>query len=644
MILLYLAEFYSITAFITGLFVNVMPLSRERAAKLNTSELPFVDILIPTYNEALNVVRITSIGASLIDYPKNKFAIHILDDGSTDEKINSLNPQVRNNARIRRKIFKNFCDEYGLFYRTRKDNSHAKAGNLNAALPHCKGDLLLVLDCDHVPTRDILKRLVGFFQRDPKLFLVQTPHFMINANPVEKNLGLFADAPSENEMFYGYIQKGLDFWNSSFFCGSAALLRKKFLLKVGGFLGETITEDAETSLALHSKGLKSLYFEYPVTSGLSPESFIDFITQRSRWAQGMMQILLLKNPLFKKGLKLYQKISYTNLSAFWLFGLVRTVFLIAPLLYLFFGLRIYMASVPDVIAYAFPFLISSFFISNFLFGRFRWPLFSELYETALSLFLVPAIIQVFLNPKRPHFKVTPKGQSLVKDFFSPMGWLFVGLLIICLLALFFAYYRWITFPLDRDVVIICTSFVIFHLILLTMCLGSVYERHQLRKYPRTWATGKINLSFEGTEGKLVGDITDLSLGGMAAQIKTINNYLRPGKEVVIKTKDSYGNNFSFKAKIIRITKNKSLNHFKVAFQFKIKNPKDIENIIAYVYGDSKRWELYQARKRKSMPVLRGVIYLIRQGLSASKLAMREITSIAKEKVVQVIVKPKSIVV
>ncbi len=621
-----------------------MPISRERSAHLNNNDLPFVDILIPTYNEPLSLVKITAIGANLIDYPKNRFAIHILDDGSTDEKINSKNPEIRNKARVRKEIFKNFCNEYGFFYRTRKDNSHAKAGNLNAALPHCKGDILLILDCDHVPTRDILKRVVGFFQRDPKLFLVQTPHFMINANPVEKNLGLFADAPTENEMFYGAIQKGLDFWNSSFFCGSAALLRKKFIQKVGGFLGETITEDAETSLALHSKGLRSLYFEYPVTSGLSPETFTDFISQRVRWAQGMIQILVLKNPLLKKGLRLYQRISYMNSSVFWLFGIARTIFLVAPILYLFFGLRIYMASAPQVIAYAFPFLISSFFISDFLFGKFRWPLFSELYETALSLFLVPAIIQVFFNPRRPHFKVTPKGQSLIKDFFSPYGWLYLGLLVICIIAIPFAYYRWVTFPLDRDVVMICTIWTTFHIILLIMCLGSVYERHQLRNYPRTWASGKITLSFKDEKNKIIGSILDISLGGMAITIKAENNDLRLGKEVIINTKDSYGNDFSIKAKIVRIVKNKSSNLLKVAFQFLAEDPKDIEDLIAYVYGDSKRWELYQARKRKKVPVVKGIIYLIGQGLKASKLAMREITSIAKEKVFQIIVKPRSIVV
>ncbi|NPA95903.1 MAG: glycosyltransferase, partial [Thermodesulfobacteria bacterium] len=342
MMLLFIAELYSFLVFLCGLVINVVPLERPETAPLKDRPLPFVDILIPTYNEPVDLVKITATGCTLMDYPKDRFRVFILDDGATDARLNSPDPEVRRSAHERREKLQGFCKEVGIEYRSRPDNEGAKAGNINAALPACKGELLLILDCDHVPTRDFLRRTVGFFQRDELLFLVQTPHFMINANPVEKNLGLFADAPSESEMFYGVIQKGLDFWNSSFFCGSAALLRRKYLDRIGGISGVTVTEDAETSLELHSMGLRSAYFADPVTSGLSPETFRDFINQRTRWAQGMIQILLLKNPLFKYGLRLYQKVSYVNSCLYWFFGLARIVFIVAPLLYLFFGLHIYM--------------------------------------------------------------------------------------------------------------------------------------------------------------------------------------------------------------------------------------------------------------------------------------------------------------
>jgi len=622
MVALYMAELYSFTVFLCGLIINVLPLDRSSKAPFNPSKgYPSVDVLIPTFTEPVDLVKITVMGCTLLDYPKESLRIFLLDDGATQERLVSKDEKIRSEAHARKKFFQEFCRDLGVEYRNRKKNRHAKAGNINEALSDCKGDLVLVLDCDHVPTRDFLKRTVGFFQRDERLFLVQTPHFMINANPVEKNLGLFADAPSESEMFYGVIQKGLDFWNSSFFCGSAALLRRAFLEKIGGISGKTVTEDAETSLELHSQGLRSLYFASPVTSGLSPETFRDFINQRIRWAQGMIQILLLKNPFLKKGLKWYQRLSYSNSSIFWFFGLARFIFIISPLLYFFFGLHIYMASVPQVLAYALPFLISSFYISNFLFGKYRWPLFSELYETAQSIFLLPGVFSVLLHPRSPRFKVTPKGQSLVKDFVSPLGWPLVFLFLACIAAVPFVFYRWDAYPLDRDVVIICTVWLFFHMLLLLMCIGSVFERHQWRRHPRTWASGTVFFEDE-VKGKTArGSVVDLSLGGMGAEVSE-DTVLEEGDRVALKVTDSYGNSYKIKAKVLRV-RSVSGRGKKIALEFVCNDLADFAKIVAYVYGDSKRWEQYQARKRKKAPFVKGVLYLLKHGFSGARLALWE---------------------
>src|SRR5690606_535718 len=128
-------------------------------------------------------------------------------------------------------------------YLTRAVNEHAKAGNLNNGLANSTGEYVAVFDADHAPARDFLQETVPYFSQDAQLFLVQTPHFFLNPDPVERNLRTFETMPSENEMFYGVIQRGLDRWNAAFFCGSAALLRREALLTTGGFAGRSITED-----------------------------------------------------------------------------------------------------------------------------------------------------------------------------------------------------------------------------------------------------------------------------------------------------------------------------------------------------------------------------------------------------------------
>ena len=188
-----------------------------------------------------------------------------------------------------------------------------------------------MFDADHAPFRSFLRETVGYFARDPKLFLVQTPHIFLNPDPIERNLRTFSRMPSENEMFYSITQRGLDKWNGSFFCGSAALLRRAALETTGGFSGVTITEDCETAFELHAKGWTSVYVDKPLIAGLQPETFASFIGQRSRWCQGMFQILLLKNPALKRGLHFIQRVAYLSSMTFWFFPLPRLIFMFAPL-------------------------------------------------------------------------------------------------------------------------------------------------------------------------------------------------------------------------------------------------------------------------------------------------------------------------
>ena len=309
MIILYGAELFGFLLFAFGLIVNVAPLNREKKPKKpDMDRLPSVDIFIPTYNEAPELLSITVAAAKQVDYPEGKLNVYVLDDGGTEAKLSNPNQEAREEALERQQLIQNLCREFGAEYRTREKNEHAKAGNVNYAFERTKGDLILVLDADHVPTSDILMRTVGYFQDREDIFLVQTPHFMINADPIERNLDTFRRMPSENEMFYRSIQRGLDFWDASFFCGSAAILRRKALEETGGLSTETITEDAETALTLHAKGWHSVYVARPMVAGLAPETFSGLVVQRTRWAQGMVQILMLRNPLLMPGLTWAQRI------------------------------------------------------------------------------------------------------------------------------------------------------------------------------------------------------------------------------------------------------------------------------------------------------------------------------------------------
>ena len=99
-------------------------------------------------------------------------------------------------------------------------------------------------------------------------------------------------------------------------------------------------------------------------------------------------------------------------------------------MFLFFGLRVYNVSLNQILLYAVPHLMASYYASNYLYGRMRHPFFSEIFETIQSIFLAPAVLSVFLNPHRPIFKATSKSISRRKDSLTPLSAPFYGMFLL----------------------------------------------------------------------------------------------------------------------------------------------------------------------------------------------------------------------
>ncbi|MGO4568553.1 UDP-forming cellulose synthase catalytic subunit [Rhizobium sp. 2YAF20] len=497
-ILLYAVEMYCIAMLAANLFVVSDPYERPPAPRLKDEDCPTIDVFVPSYNESSDILALTLSSAKAMHYPKDKLNIVLLDDGGTDQKRNSPNPEVSEAAHKRAAELKDLCADLGVTYLTRAENVHAKAGNLNNGLMRTDGELVVVFDADHAPERNFLQETIGYFSENEKLFLVQTPHFFSNPDPIEHNLGTFTDMPSENEMFYGKIQKGLDRWNAAFFCGSAAVLRREALDEVGGFSGVTITEDCETALELHSRGWHSAYVDKPLISGLQPETFSSFIGQRSRWCQGMIQILLLKNPLFKAGLTLPQRICYLSTAMFWFFPVYCAVFFCAPLLFILFNMKFFVASSGDFLAYSVTYLVVTELIRNHLYGKVRWPWVSELYSYTQSVYLFRAVCSVIAHPRRPTFNVTAKGMSTRGDRLSELSLPYFLIYAVLGIALFVAAYRYSTEPEISGQLLIVGGWNCLNLIIAGAALGVVTERRNDVAGIQLPSSASVQLSFGDT--------------------------------------------------------------------------------------------------------------------------------------------------
>jgi cellulose synthase (UDP-forming) len=201
-----LAETYCFFDNLLYIFTMWKPARRVPPPPLENVTL---DVFITTYNEPVELVRLTAEAAMRIRWPC--LDVYVLDD--------CARPAMRDAAR-----------EIGCGYITRGDEwtgkaRHAKAGNISNALLETDGDFILTLDADQIPAPGIAERTIGYF-RDPKVSFVQTPQYFYNIPPSDP---FGSDAP----LFYGPILQGKDGWNAAFFCGSNALLRREALMQLG---------------------------------------------------------------------------------------------------------------------------------------------------------------------------------------------------------------------------------------------------------------------------------------------------------------------------------------------------------------------------------------------------------------------------
>ncbi len=495
------AESYAFIILFLGYFQTIWPLRRApMPLPESPMEWPHIDVLIPTYNEPLEVVRYTALGALNIDWPTDKLHVYILDDG-------------------RRKEFEQFAFEAGVGYRIRPDNFHAKAGNINTALKALTSPYVAIFDCDHVPTRSFLQMTIGWFLRDNNLAMLQTPHHFYSPDPFERNLGQFHVIPNENELFYGIVQDGNDFWNATFFCGSCAVLRREALDEIGGIAVETVTEDAHTSLRMQSNGWNTAYINIPQAAGLATERLSAHVGQRIRWARGMIQILRTDNPLFAPKLSFAQRLCYFNAMAHFLYPLPRLIFLTAPLIYLLLShtnVPVYWAA---ILAYALPHLTLSNLTNSRIQGEHRHSFWNEIYETVLSPYILLPTMMALINPKLGKFNVTAKGGIVKKSFFDvKIAQPFLVLLFFNFLGLLIAIPRFFIWDRDRPgTVIMNVLWCFLNIIVLGVCSAVSREMRQLRGHVRIRLVAPVTIRF--ADGRIVsGETIDLSSGGTAVRL------------------------------------------------------------------------------------------------------------------------------
>ncbi len=574
-ILLYVAELYAIITLVLAYFQTIKIQERQPVDLANFPEHKWfnVDVYIPTYNEDVEIVRKTALAAIALDYPAEKKRVYVLDDGRAEK------------YKARREKLRQMCEEIGITMLTRDSNEHAKAGNINTAFKRTDGDLVLILDCDHMPSRQFLQHTVGFFF-DPKVAFVQTPHWFYNPDPFERNLLTGGKVPVGNELFYKVLQKGNDFWNASFFCGSAAVIRKEYALQVGGIATETVTEDCHTAFRLHSLGYKSIYYDKIMVAGLAPEKFSSYVGQQVRWARGMAQILRLENPMFnpKLNLTLAQRLCYFSATSHFFYGYPRLMYAIAPTLFLLFGINPIQGLGTETVAYAIPHILLSLNANYITYKHVRFSFWNEIFEFTMAFQAGYVTFMALVNPKLGSFNVTDKGLTVTKRYFDweqVRGLLVVtALVIISLVAVPF----WLLLrPEDSEAVIVNAMWCVFNLILLLAAILVAFEQPQLRgthRLPR-----RLSATIYSMDKIWTGETVNVSETGALIALDSWPNL---PDEVEVELIGDYGARAFLDGRIVRRTPIND-NQAYLGIEFANLTQAQQDAIALVIYSDVREW-------------------------------------------------------
>jgi cellulose synthase (UDP-forming) len=369
---------------------------------LDRAEVPLVDVLICTYNEDEAILEPTIVGAMAMAYPN--FRVWVCDDG-------------------RRSWLKELCARHACEYITRHDNAGAKAGNINNALAHLavlpkRPEFVSILDADFVPTSNFLTRALALF-RDESVGIVQTPQHFTNPDPIQGNLSLARVWPDEQRYFFDVVMASKDAWGVAFCCGTSSVLRFSALTEIGGFPTESVTEDYHVTLRLRAAGYQTVYLNEPLSFGLAPEGLKEYITQRSRWCLGFVQICRSSSGPLRLGnrLSLVERIILVETFLYWAaMHSLRLLGLVTPILYLFFGVEAVHADIVDALSNFVPYFIVQMAIMAWMTERRVLPVMVDVSQLLSAHEVLRAVVIGLIQPKGQKFKVTAKGGDRGKLF------------------------------------------------------------------------------------------------------------------------------------------------------------------------------------------------------------------------------------
>jgi cellulose synthase/poly-beta-1,6-N-acetylglucosamine synthase-like glycosyltransferase len=159
---------------------------------------------------------------------------------------------------------------------------------LNSALPLCRGDVVGVFDAEDQAAPGVLRAVDQAFQQSD-VEAVQGATQLMNFHSSWYSVRNVLE-------YYFWFKSRLHYHGDAGFIplgGNTVFIKRDWLVRIGGWDPDCLTEDAEIGVRLSAMGARTdvAYTPDLVTREETPDSVRALLKQRTRWNQGFLQVL-----------------------------------------------------------------------------------------------------------------------------------------------------------------------------------------------------------------------------------------------------------------------------------------------------------------------------------------------------------------
>lgn len=293
---------YGIVLYISFfLIITLLDEGRIKPEAQILEELPTLSLIVPAYNEE-ETIEMTIESALEVDYPKEKYDIIVVNDGSTDQTLEKV-CKFEDNSQI------TIID---------KENG-GKGSALNEGVRESDSEAVACVDADSRLEEDSLKHMVSEmgdeYEGVASAMKVYQPRNMLQKLQwVEYIVGIF----TRNIM--GLLNA------IHVTPGPLSVYKRDKLEEVGLFDEESLVEDQEICFRLQEEQYRIGHSSHAEVYTVAPSTLEGFKNQRYRWYRGSLEtILQYKHMMFNREygdlgiFAIPSKLAQTVLSLFVLF-------------------------------------------------------------------------------------------------------------------------------------------------------------------------------------------------------------------------------------------------------------------------------------------------------------------------------------